>query len=258
MIINDSSGVPRYRQVAAAVREAIRTGRYQAGNQLPPADELGAEYGVGRVTALQAIADLQAEGFVITKRGRGTFIRNGPEYIRMGSDRYTRSTHGRSPNVTDGRAAGWEPQITAQISTTSATADLARRLRVAEGDELSEISYYWTDGTHPVQLSTQWEPLAVTKGTAIEVPPGSGMPDVITRFDSIGIHIDRVDEETRTRMPTASESEDLALSAGTPVLHIERTHWAGKTPVETATIIIRGDRMVIVASHNVPPIETGS
>lgn len=258
MSVNEASGVPLYVQVAAQVREAIQAGELSAGNRLPPAEELGRLYGVGRVTALKAIGELQAQGFVTTKRGQGTFIASTDNFrIRIGSDRYRRSSHGMSPNIADGRAAGWSPEVDGKADVTVATDALARRLGISTGDALSSIHYVFSDEGQPIQISTQWEPLALTAGTGIEVPPSSGQPDVITRFDAIGTHVDHVDEVTRTRMPTTVESAELLIGAGTPVLVIERTHWAGKVAVETADIVIRGDRMAIVTSHTVPMDKDG-
>lgn len=250
MEINEASGVSLYRQVAAAVREAIQSGTYRTGNRLPPAEELATQYGVGRVTALRAIADLQAEGFVVTKRGQGTYVRGVPELLRYGVDRYRRRPDGVSPNVEESRAGGWQAEIEAEPSYVATDSDVASRLGIAQASELSVIHYRWmTENDQPIQISTQWEPLSITSGTTIEKPPTSGIPDVITRFDSIGIHVDRVEELARTRMPTVAESAALMIGAGTPVLFIQRTHWAGRTAVETADITIRGDRMAIVTSH---------
>lgn len=257
MNVNEASGVPLYIQVAAQVRDAIQAGELSAGNRLPSAEDLGKEYGVGRITALKAIGELQSQGFVITKRGQGTFVAADTLRIRMASDRYERTNSGLSPNVAEGRAMGWHPEIQGTPDRTQATAALARRLGVETGDDLSAIHYLFLDDGQPIQMSTQWEPLAITADTKIENPPSSGQPDVISRYDSIGIHVDHVDETVRTRMPTLSESAELLIGAGTPVLVLERTHWAGKLAVETADIVIRGDRMAIVMSHSVPMPTSG-
>jgi GntR family transcriptional regulator len=134
--------------------------------------------------------------------------------------------------------------------------ELAGRLHVRVGTRLSVAEYRWIgEDDQPIQISTQWEPLAVTAGTPAEVPPANGTPDVITRFDAIGVNIDHVDEQIRTRMPMGAEAERLRITGLIPVLVINRTHWAGTTAVETARIIIRGDKIVILSTHTVSNYE---
>src|SRR2546423_1676802 len=82
------------------------------------------------------------------------------------------------------------------------------------------------------------EPLALTKGTPIEIPSGGERhaPDVLTRFESIGYPVDEVDEDIRSRMPTPDEAAMLRIPDGVPVFVIQRTHLSS-VPVETADII---------------------
>jgi DNA-binding GntR family transcriptional regulator len=68
---------------------------------------------------------------------------------------------------------------------------------------------------------------------------------VIARMDSIGQHVTEVSERVTTRAPRPHETEALAIPAGVPVLCIVRTHHADAMPLETADIIVPGDRYEI-------------
>jgi GntR family transcriptional regulator len=68
---------------------------------------------------------------------------------------------------------------------------------------------------------------------------------VITRMDTIGQRITEVRERVTTRAPRPHETEVLAIPAGVPVLVIVRTQYADATPVETADIVVPGDRYEI-------------
>lgn len=61
---------PPYRQIAAALREAIRRGKLGPGDKLPSESELVERYGVARMTVRQAIQALKAEGLVVSEHGR--------------------------------------------------------------------------------------------------------------------------------------------------------------------------------------------
>jgi GntR family transcriptional regulator len=258
MPINEASGVTAFRQVASALRDDITNGRYPNGARIPSARELADRYEVALTTAVRAVDELRAEGVIETRRGRGSFVRQAPELFRKGANRYRRHPEGLAPNRSESASGGWTDDVTATRWRETAGPDIAERLQLDEGDEVTAVRYLWTVEGQPIQSGTQYEPLKLTRGTPIEEPVDGtrGNPGVLARFDSIGLYIDRVDEQTRTRMPTSEESELLDIGSGIPVFAISRTHYAGQVPVETANIIIRGDRMVITTTHDVPIDET--
>jgi DNA-binding GntR family transcriptional regulator len=64
-------------------------------------------------------------------------------------------------------------------------------------------------------------------------------------MDTIGQHVNEVRERVTTRAPRPHENDALNIPAGVPVFVIVRTHYADATPVETADIIVPGDRYEI-------------
>lgn len=66
---------PIYVQIAAVLRQRIRTGVYQPNRQLPGEHALCEEFGVSRNTVRAAIRMLGKEGLTRTVMGRGTFVR---------------------------------------------------------------------------------------------------------------------------------------------------------------------------------------
>lgn len=65
---------PRAWWVYEELQARILTGRYPAGEQLPPQDQLSREFGVALLTIRQAMARLQEEGLLTSMQGRGTFV----------------------------------------------------------------------------------------------------------------------------------------------------------------------------------------
>jgi len=68
------SRLPLYAQLAALLRQRIKSEEWRTGERLPTLDALEAQYGVARVTARQAVGLLEAEGLVWRKQGKGTFV----------------------------------------------------------------------------------------------------------------------------------------------------------------------------------------
>ena len=57
--------------VADALRQRIVNGSLQAGDRLPPEDELTAEFGVARTTLREGLRVLESQGLLSIRRGRG-------------------------------------------------------------------------------------------------------------------------------------------------------------------------------------------
>jgi GntR family transcriptional regulator len=70
----DQNLLPRYAQVADALRNRIRRGTWKQDDTIPSIDRLMEEFGVGRVTVRKAIETLAREGLLSPKQGRGTFV----------------------------------------------------------------------------------------------------------------------------------------------------------------------------------------
>jgi GntR family transcriptional regulator of arabinose operon len=66
---------PKHRQVYAAVRRDIESGRLSNGARLPSEAALGQKFGASRITVSRAMRDLQVAGLVERRAGSGTFVK---------------------------------------------------------------------------------------------------------------------------------------------------------------------------------------
>jgi GntR family transcriptional regulator/MocR family aminotransferase len=65
-------GAPR--ELKSSLREAIRDGRLAAGARLPSSRALSSDLGLARGTVVEAYAQLQAEGYLTSRHGSGTWV----------------------------------------------------------------------------------------------------------------------------------------------------------------------------------------
>jgi 5'-deoxynucleotidase YfbR-like HD superfamily hydrolase len=65
----------RNAQIAASIRAAILSGELEPGAQLPTGEELAQFFGVARTTVMAAMRTLREEGFVRSRQGGGTYVR---------------------------------------------------------------------------------------------------------------------------------------------------------------------------------------
>lgn len=71
---------PRHVQIAAAIRDRIRTGQLSPRMPLPSELRLQQEFGVARDTVRKAINVLRDQRYVNTVRGLGTFVTDKDEW----------------------------------------------------------------------------------------------------------------------------------------------------------------------------------
>ena len=73
--------IPIYYQIKQKVKSWVINREYPAGGKLPSVQELSEKFKVNRLTVRQAISQLVQEGFLISKRGEGTFVTNDENLI---------------------------------------------------------------------------------------------------------------------------------------------------------------------------------
>ncbi len=76
--VEGRSGVPPYLQIVQQVRQALRMGVLNVGDQLPTVREVVAAVAINPNTVLKAYRDLEREGLVEARAGQGTFVRGLP------------------------------------------------------------------------------------------------------------------------------------------------------------------------------------
>jgi DNA-binding GntR family transcriptional regulator len=230
---------PVYLRVLEDLRARISEGLLEPGARVPSRNAIIARYGVGETAAKHALQVLAAEGLIEARAGSGSYVRKVPETRYLDHDRLHCPG---SPFGLEDPAA--RLSLEHQAEEVPAPPHIARRLGLLPGiDRVMRARYLLSADGAPVQLATSYEPVQVTGGTAVAVPeqgPFAGR-GVIERMKAIGISVDEVAEEISVRPSLRSEATVLGISAGAPVLMVQRTHLADGTGVEAADIVAAAD-----------------
>ncbi len=72
--LDPSLGVPTYVQLVQQVHQALQLGLLEPGDQLPTAQQVVSSLAINPNTVLKAYRDLEREGLVRARPGRGTFV----------------------------------------------------------------------------------------------------------------------------------------------------------------------------------------
>jgi GntR family transcriptional regulator len=116
------SAAPPYLQIVQQVRQALRMGVLDVGDQLPSVREVVAATAINPNTVLKAYRDLEREGLVAAAAGRGTFVTKRPDGPPPG----THARLGRSLArwVREARASGLDDEsIESLLRVTLQAAD---------------------------------------------------------------------------------------------------------------------------------------
>ncbi|GAA3766041.1 GntR family transcriptional regulator [Salinactinospora qingdaonensis] len=234
---------PTYQRIADEMRQRIIAGDYPPGARLPSRQALATEFEVGPRVAADAVQQLVAEGYVVSRTGSGSYVRARPPLRRLTRSWYREARDGspfRADMAAQAVRGGWE----CSSESTNAPEDIAGRLAIEPNDPVMCTRYTFTGDDEPVMLSTSYEPLEITRATSVVLPeegPHAGR-GVVERMREIGQRIVHVTEIVTARPASEGEAEQLGLSRGTVVLVIQRTYYTEQRPVETADIIVPPDR----------------
>jgi GntR family transcriptional regulator len=72
--VDHDSPVPFYYQLKEILAEEIETGRYEPGDKLPSEHDLCEAFKVSRTVVRQALNELEMEGLLRRRKGRGSFV----------------------------------------------------------------------------------------------------------------------------------------------------------------------------------------
>ena len=67
-------GLPKHLQLSNAIIDLVRNGSLEAGDQIPPEQQLGQSLGISLGTVQKSLNRLAIEGWVVREHGRGTFV----------------------------------------------------------------------------------------------------------------------------------------------------------------------------------------
>jgi GntR family transcriptional regulator len=216
--------------------------RLDVGEAIPSERQLSADLGVSRLTLRAALDDLAREGYLIRRRGAGTFVSEPKITQELTMTSFT----------DDMRHRGMRPSSrTLELRVSPAGARLGRLLRVSPSE--------------PVVIARRLR-LADGESMAIETlhvreshVPGLTARELEQRSfyellrDRYGIEIVGGEQTIEPTVTDEDESDALGVPLHSPAFRFERlTHSEAGEVVEFVESVYRGDRYKLVTALNRP------
>jgi GntR family transcriptional regulator len=232
--IDFDSYVPYYIQLIAILKDKVQSGTWVAGDQIPGEQELCSLYRVSRTVVRQALREMELEGVINRRKGKGTFIS-----LPKISEGLVQKLTGFYQDMLE---RGLKPvtRVLHQV-VEPANEKVARFLHVQPGEEVINILRLRFINTEPIQLVTTYIPFGLCPGLAkVDLTDRSLYEYLGTEC---GILIAKGTRTIEAVLAKENEAELLGIERGAPLLMLDSISYdeSGK-PIEYYHALHRGDR----------------
>lgn len=225
--------IPYYLQLKALLEEKLDSRELSPGDKLPSEAEICDELGVSRTVVRQALMELEHEGRVVKKKGKGTFISEAKiveSFVQQPSGFYEDMTSQDLPTRSE----------VLRLEAVTAAGRVAKTLRVRAGAKVILLRRLRFVGEDPIQLVSSYLPQRLCP----EVLSADFREQSLYRFlEQRGIFVARGLRMVEAVRAGAEEAKRLGVPVGSPMIRIESiVYTADGTPVEYYEAVHRGDR----------------
>jgi DNA-binding GntR family transcriptional regulator len=229
VVLDRSSPIPLYFQVAGQIEAAIERGELRPGHRLDNEVDLAFRYGLSRPTMRKAIEELVAKGLLVRKRGVGTQVVQGrvkrPVELSSLYDDLAKSDQRPATRVVS-------------IEKVSAEEDVATALGLATGSPVLALERLRFAQDEPLAIMRNWLPTDLGELDAETLRTG-GLYELLRAF---GIHMRIAQQRIGASAATTQEARLLGVRKGAALLTMQRTTYddTGR-PVELGRHVYRAD-----------------
>lgn len=229
---------PLYHQIKIRLLEELEMGHLQPGDRVPSERELTERYGVSRMTARQALVELESEGYLVRVQGKGTFV---------AAPKFEQALTLVTGFTEDMRRRGLQSEtrvLAAQV--ISAGSPVAGALSLNEGDEVYRLERLRMAGGEPLALECSHLVADRFPGLLNLDLEHHSLYELLR--GAFGVHLVHATQTLEAIAADAHQAEILKLREGTPLMMTQRIarDQHGRA-VEFTRSCYRGDRYRFVA-----------
>lgn len=227
--------IPIYYQIKQTIKGWVVEKEYPAGGKIPSVSELAQKFKVNRLTVRQAISQLIQEGFLITRRGRGTFVTGDESLINRFSFEFSGFI---------GDLLHQMPEVktkAASVSRIAASNFIRKTLELNPAEkEVVQIKRVRLLKDSLFTYTINYLPVAI----GLRVKEKDLYARRLLQILEQDLRIEFTDavQTIEATFADSEVAEHLAIHSGSPVLFVQRTMFTHKQkPVELYQSFFRGD-----------------
>ncbi len=232
--INFDSYIPYYIQLMEILKEKVQQKEWMPGDQIPGEQDLCEQYQVSRTVVRQALRELEFEGVVTRKKGKGTFISH-PKI----SEGLVQKLTGFYQDMVE---RGLQPvtKVLSQIVTPS-NEKVARFLGINPGDKVIDIQRLRYIDDEPIQMVTTYIPYEICPSLATVDLTNRSLYEYLEK--ECGIFIAKGHRYIEAVLASEQEAQLLGIEHGAPLLMLDSISFSEDgQPIEYYHALHRGDR----------------
>jgi GntR family transcriptional regulator len=233
-MINFESHIPYYIQLMDILKEKVQLGNWVPGDQIPGEQNLCDLYRVSRTVVRQALRELELEGVINRRKGKGTFIS-----LPKISEGLVQKLTGFYQDMVE---RGLKPVTKVLHQNVSPSNEkVARFLDIKPGEKVIDILRLRFINDEPIQLVTTYIPF--------EICPVLASVDLTNRslYEYLetegGVFIARGRRYIEAVLANESEATLLGIERGAPLVMLDSISFSENgQPIEYYHALHRGDR----------------
>lgn len=225
--------IPLYYQIKTRLLEMIERGQLTPGDRVPSERELTEQFSVSRMTARQALIELETQGYLHRVQGKGTFV---------ATPKVEQPLNGLTSFTEDMRRRGLKPGAEVlSVGEVLAGGKVASLLDLPETASVFRLERLRLAAGQPMALETSHVPAALCHGLSASDFRDQSLYKILA--DICHIKLVRATQSLEAVPASAYEAEVLGVREGTPLLLLERvSRDVNDRPVEYVRSLYRGDR----------------
>lgn len=231
--IDRNSPIPLYYQLKEVLLEKIREGEWLVGELLPSENQLQKDYDLSRTTVRQTLSELVVAGYLIRRRGRGTFIAE-PKVTYDPARQMELNEYMQSQGV----SLHWQ-FIDKQL--VKASEHIALALQIREGNDVLSIRRLRLAGNRTIGYHLAYVPKNFTQYIDEEAFIIGQSLDYLK--DCPTLSESRVQRTLEASIADKLDMDWLDAAPNTAILQLERVVYGNDNlPIEFLVARFRGDR----------------
>jgi GntR family transcriptional regulator len=232
--INFDSPIPYYIQLMDILKEKVQTGAWAPGDQIPGEQDLCELYGVSRTVVRQALLELELDGVINRRKGKGTFI----ALPKISEGLIQKLTGFYQDMVERGLKPGTK---VLHQNVEPANEKVARFLEIKPGDQVVDILRLRAINDEPIQLVTTYIPFDLCPELATVDLTNLSLYEFLEK--QCGIFIAKGRRYIEAVLANETEAGLLGIERGAPLLMLDSISFSeGDRPIEYYHALHRGDR----------------
>lgn len=231
-MIEKASRLPLYYQLMEHILEQIERGELKEHERLPSERELCDQYDISRTTVRQTMQELEKEGYIYKKHGKGSFV--SPKVYNQSLVKFYSFTE-------EMRRNGKVPtSIVVSFVIEPCGVKIAKKMNIEPNEEIYKITRIRLANQEPMLYENSYVPVkrfaGLTKSELEETP----MYDLFrNKYDTV---ITRAMETFKAVATRIEEAKQLNIEVGVPSIMLERITFEQSTVIEYTVTIARGDK----------------